>query len=215
MVFSKLPADWQVRDFGVEGKVCEFGLRLPNKRIMPIDSKWAATSLLEKFMACEEISGKKKIKLDIEKAVLRKAEEVKKYLDPETTCGFGVAVVPDAIYDLCGATLCQVFEMRVAVISYSMFVPYLLLVFQTNLKASVDVDMHKLSHAISESEKSVKAIQDKLDGSFSKGITQLSNSRDEVKREVANVSKLLNGIHVDKVNHQIDEPLAALVTDNL
>jgi DNA recombination protein RmuC len=212
MVFSKLPADWQVRDFGVDGKVCEFGLRLPNKRIMPIDSKWAATNLLEKFMACEEISVKKKIKADIEKAVLRKAEEVRKYLDPETTCGFGVAVVPDAIYDLCGATLCQVFEMRVAIISYSMFVPYLLLVFQTNLKTSVDIDMHKLSHAISESEKSIKAIQDKLDGSFSRGITQLANSRDEVKREAANVSKLLNSIHMDKDEQQVNAPMAIGIT---
>lgn len=215
MVFSKLPADWQVRGFMVEGKICEFGLRLPNKRILPIDSKWTATGLLEQFTACEEIRGRQKIKLDIEKAVLRKAEEVRKYLDPETTCGFGVAVVPDAIYDLCGATLCQVFEMRVAIISYSMFIPYLLLVFQTNLKTSVDIDMHKLSHAISESEKSIKAIQDKLDGSFSRGITQLSNGRDEVKREAANISKLLNSIHVDKINYQANEPPSALITADL
>ena len=211
MVFSRLPADWQVRNFKVEGKVCEFGLRLPNKRILPIDSKWTATSLLERFTDCEEISGKQRIKADIEKAVLRKAQEVRQYLDPETTCGFGVAVVPDAIYDLCGATLCQVFEMRVAIISYSMFIPYLLLVFQTNLKTSVDVDLHKLSHAISESEKSIKNIQDKLDSSFSRGITQIANSRDEVKREAANISKLLNSIQRDRSNLLEDVSAVALM----
>lgn len=46
-VFAKLPAEWQVRNFKVAGKAVEFGLRLPNNLILPIDSKWAATSLLE------------------------------------------------------------------------------------------------------------------------------------------------------------------------
>ena len=208
MVFSRLPAEWQVRDFKVQGLTCEFGLRLPNKRILPIDSKWPATSLLEQFLACEDISGKQKIKTQIEKAVVKKAEEVQKYLCPEKTVGYGVAVVPDAVYDLCGATLCQVFDLNVAIISYSMFIPYLLLVFQTNLKTSKDIDLHKLGHAVSESEKSIKAIQEELDGRFSRAMTQIANSRNEVKREAAKMSDLLNGIHKDSGAWRADNPVA-------
>lgn len=196
-VFSRLPTEWQVRNFKVQGLTCEFGLRLPNKRILPIDSKWTATTLLEQFSACEEISGKQKIKTQIEKAVVKKAEEVQKYLCPEKTVGYGVAVVPDAVYDLCGATLCQVFDLNVVVISYSMFIPYLLLVFQTNLKTSKDIDLHKLGHAVSESEKNIKEIQDELDGRFSTALTQLTNSRATMKKEAAKMSELLNGIHRD------------------
>jgi DNA recombination protein RmuC len=55
VVFGKLPAEWQVRDFKISGKVVEFGLRLPNDLILPIDSKWTATHLLEKFVAAEEV----------------------------------------------------------------------------------------------------------------------------------------------------------------
>lgn len=209
MVFSRLPAEWQVRGFTVQGRICEFGLRLPNKRILPIDSKWPATSLLEQFMACDEISGKQKIKIQIERAVVKKAEEVQKYLCPEKTVGYGVAVVPDAVYDLCGATLCQVFDLNVAVISYSMFIPYLLLVFQTNLKTSKDIDLQKLGQAVSESEKSIKAIQDKLDGSFTTGLTYLSNSRDVLKKEAAILSKLLNGIHIDNDVHGVEKPVTS------
>ena len=206
-VFCKLPADWQVRNFMVEGKICEFGLRLPNKRVLPIDSKWPATSLLERFHACEEAGDKRKIKGEIEKAVLKKAEEVQKYLDPDKTIGFGVAVVPDAVYDLCGATLHQTFHLKVAVVSYSMFIPYLLFIFQTNLKTSQDVDLHKLAHAVSESEKSIKNIQDELDGRFSRAMSQIVNSRDAVKREAAQMSKLLNGIHIDNVPQEVDGPV--------
>lgn len=198
LVFSRLPADWQVRNFLVEGCTCEFGLRLPNKKIVPIDSKWPATTLLEQFLACEDISGKKKIKTLIERAVLKKAEEVQKYLDPDKTIGFGIAVVPDAVYDLCGATLCQVFELKVAVISYSMFIPYLLLVFQTNMRSSSDIDLHKLSHAVSEAERSIKVIQDEIDGRFSKAVNSLNMSRNEVKKETAKMLHLLSSVHRDE-----------------
>ena len=44
VIFSKLPAEWQVRNFKIGGKSVEFALRLPNELIMPIDSKWTATS---------------------------------------------------------------------------------------------------------------------------------------------------------------------------
>lgn len=198
LVFSKLPADWQVRNFLVEGCTCEFGLRLPNKRIVPIDSKWPATTLLEQFLACEDIAGKKRIKTLIERAVVKKAEEVQKYLDPDKTIGFGIAVVPDAVYDLCGAALCQVFTLKVAVISYSMFIPYLLLVFQTNMRTSGDIDLHKLSHAVTEADKSIRAIQEEIDGRFSKAVNALSASRNEVKKETAKMAHLLSGIHIDE-----------------
>ena len=54
-VFSKLPVDWQVRDLRVGDKRVEFGLRLPNNLVLPIDSKWPATNLLEQFTSCEDV----------------------------------------------------------------------------------------------------------------------------------------------------------------
>ncbi|MGH7658244.1 MAG: DNA recombination protein RmuC, partial [Gemmatimonadales bacterium] len=48
-IFANLPQEWQVRDFKIGGKSCEFGLRLPSNLILPIDSKWPATDLLERY----------------------------------------------------------------------------------------------------------------------------------------------------------------------
>ena len=96
VVLSQLPAAWQVRDLRVGNKTVEFGLRLPNSLVLPIDSKWAATDLLERFLAAEEVDEQRRLKSEIEKTVLAKAKEVQKYIDPNLTLDFGVAVVPDA-----------------------------------------------------------------------------------------------------------------------
>ena len=61
MVFAKRPAEWQVRNFRVGGRPVEFGLRLLNNLILPIDSKWAATNLLEQFVAAESISAQQEL----------------------------------------------------------------------------------------------------------------------------------------------------------
>ena len=74
MVFSKLPIEWQVRDFRIGGKCVEFALRLPNNLIMPIDSKWAATNLLEQFINSDDIQEQQRLKKDIENASFSKSE---------------------------------------------------------------------------------------------------------------------------------------------
>jgi DNA recombination protein RmuC len=125
VVFAKLPPDWQVRDFRVGNKVVEFGLRLPNNLVLPIDSKWTATHLLEQFMACDDPAEQQGLRDRIGAAVLDRAKEVRKYIDPNVTVNFGVVAVPDAIYDLCCSIQPDVFQLGVVLIGYSMFVPYL------------------------------------------------------------------------------------------
>ena len=53
-MFSRLPAEWQVYDFRVAGGVVEFGLRLPNNLVLPIDHKWPAVDLLDRLAASDD-----------------------------------------------------------------------------------------------------------------------------------------------------------------
>jgi len=147
VVFAKLPPDWQVRDFRVGNKVVEFGLRLPNSLVLPIDSKWTATHLLEQFVACDDPTEQQGLRDRIGAVVLDRAKEVRKYVDPNVTVNFAVVAVPDAVYDLCCGIQADVFQLGVVLISFSMFVPYLLLVFQTVLKTSQSIDLQKLDTA--------------------------------------------------------------------
>src|SRR3990172_1464845 len=207
VVFSKLPPDWQVRNFRVGDKAVEFGLRLPNNLVLPIDSKWAATNLLEKFMQSDDPNEQQMLKSQIETVVLNKAKEVRKYLDPNITVNFGVAAVPDAIYDLCSGLQADVFQLNVVLVSYSMFVPYLLLVFQTILKASQNIDLQKLDPYLQSADDSIKALQQELEGRFSKAITMLSNSRDDMGIQL---SKLRSGLTSLKISSYQQPNVATL-----
>lgn len=196
VVFSKLPIEWQVRDFKIGGKSVEFALRLPNNLIMPIDSKWAATNLVEQFINTDDIQEQQRLKKAIENVVLSKAKEVRKYLDPSITVNFGVAVVPDAVYDLCTGIQSETFQLNVVLVSYSMFVPYLLLVFQTTLKNGQSIDLQKLDAHLQTAQESIKAIQDELDGRFSRAMTMMNNSRDEMRAILGKLSGSLTGLQI-------------------
>ena len=196
VVFSRLPAEWQVRDFTLANRTVEFGLRLPNRLILPIDSKWAATDLLERFTESDDLREKQGLKRQIERAVLHKAREVKKYLDPNLTTAFGVAVVPDAVYDLCTGIQPDVFAMNVVLISYSLFVPYLLLVFQTVLKSTQHIDIQRLEAFLGSVEENLEAMQGELEGRYSRALTMLENSGSEMRAQLSQVRSGLSGLQV-------------------
>ena len=193
-VFAKLPAEWQVRNFRVGNKSVEFGLRLPNNLILPIDSKWAATNLIEQLVNCDNPDEQQKLKAQIESAVMSKAKEVKKYIDPSLTVNFGIAAVPDAVYDACCGIQADVFQMNVVLVSYSMFVPYLLLVFQMVLKTSQNIDLEKLADYTKTAQENIKKLQEELEGRFSKAITMLNNSRGDMSTYLSKVSSSLTSL---------------------
>lgn len=196
VVFAKLPIEWQVRDFEIGGKSVEFALRLPNNLIMPIDSKWAATNLLEQFVNADGIQEQQRLKKAIEDAVFQKAKEVRKYIDPSRTVNFGIAVIPDAVYDLCIGIQSEIFQSNVVLVSYSMFIPYLLLVFQMSLKNGQSIDLQKLDTYLQVAQESVKSLQDELDGRFSRAITMMNNSRDDMRAILGKMGGSLTGLQM-------------------
>lgn len=195
-LISKLPSEWQVQNFRVGNKPVEFGLKLSNGLILPIDSKWAATDLLEQYSISNEPNEQKKLQEQIEKIVLSKAKEVQKYIEPNITTSFGVAVIPDAVYDICPTVNIETRKHRVVVVSYSMFLPYLLLVFDTVLRTSRTVDMEKLNASIQTVNKSLSDIGEELEGRYSKAITMLEMSKRDLKGYVGKANSALAGAHI-------------------
>jgi DNA recombination protein RmuC len=181
LVLAQLPAAWQVRNFQIGNKIVEFGLRLPNNLVLPIDSKWTAVGLLEQLAGTQDPDEGQRLKAQIEKAVLAKAREVRKYIDPSVTASFGIAAVPDAVYDVCSAVWVEVMEMGVVLLSYSLFIPYLLLVYQTTLSTSHDLDLQQIVAYVRRTQESLTLVQGELEGRLSKAITMLENSRDEMR----------------------------------
>ena len=196
VVFAKLPIEWQVRNFNVNGKTVEFGLRLPNNLVLPIDSKWPATHLLEQFAAAHDPEEQKRLKGEIEKSILQKAKEVGKYIDPDLTMPFGIAVVPNSAFDLSSGVLTDVYKLNVVLVSYSMLIPYLMLVLQTALKTMQTVDLQKLDAYLQTVQNSIQAMQDELDGRFAKALTMLANSRDDMRAQIGKASSSLTSLQI-------------------
>jgi hypothetical protein len=69
---------------------------------------------------------------------------------------FGIAVVPDAIYDLCCGIRTDVFKSKVLLVSYSMLIPYLLLVHHTHLKASQNIDLKNSAQLYTRQKKYIR-----------------------------------------------------------
>lgn len=187
-VFAKLPAEWQVRDLRIDNKPVEFALRLPNGLLVPIDSKWAATNLVEQYSNCLDPDEQKRLKVRIEEAVLKKAREVKKYIDPKVTANFGIAAVPDAVYDLCPGVQVEAYRSNVLLISYSMFLPYLLLIFQTILKTERNLNLEELEAYLKSTREGLDALQKELEGRMAGAIKMLSNSRVDMSMTVSKLS---------------------------
>lgn len=196
-IFANLPPEWQVRDFKIAGKPVEFGLRLPTNLVLPIDSKWPATDLIERYAAAATPDEQRRLQQEIERCVLAKAREVEKYLDPSVTVSMGVAVVPDAVYDLCPAARAEAFALNVAIISYSMFTPYLLLVYHTALTARQTVDTQKLLAFLGTIERVTRELQDEIDGRLSRGLAMLTNSRDEMRVHVGKLETSALALRLD------------------
>ncbi|HIE12339.1 MAG TPA: DNA recombination protein RmuC [Desulfotomaculum sp.] len=195
-VFAQLPPEWQLRDFRVGNKVVEFGLRLPNGLVLPIDSKWPATGLLEQFAASADPSEQQKLKKQIEDIVLNKAREVKKYLDPSLTADFAVLAVPDAVYGLCAGIQAAAFRENVVIVGHSMFLPYLLLVFQTILKSAQDIDLERLRTSLETFREGISALQNELDTRFSKALAMLNNSQNEMRTYLSKLDRQLAALQV-------------------
>jgi DNA recombination protein RmuC len=196
LIFAKLPVEWQVRNFKVNGRTVEFGLKFPNNLVLPIDSKWAATNLLEQFIGCDNLEEQQRLKTEIEKVVILKAKEVRKYIDPNITISFGVAVVPDAIYDICSTIYPEIFRIGVVLVSYSMFVPYLLLVFHTILKSEQSIDLQKLDTYLQTAQTGLNNLQEEINGRFSRALTMLNNSRDDMQAHISSVNSNITGIKI-------------------
>lgn len=195
-VLSSLPAEWRVHDLRVGSRVVEFGLRLPNGLVLPIDSKWPATNLLEQFVASDDVTEKQRLKGQIERTVVARAREVRKYLEPGVTLGFGVAVLPDAIFDLCATAHSEAIQENVVLVSQSMLVPYLLLVFETVLKTSQSIDLEKLSTYLRDAEQSVRELQKELEGTYPHALKMLGNSRDRMAQQTARIGSRLASLRV-------------------
>ena len=193
-LLAQLPAEWQVRNWRIGNKVVEFGLRLPDGAVLPIDCKWTGAELLERLDAAESPLEARRAKDQLVAAVVARAKEVSKYVDPMTTAGLGIAVVPDGVYAHCLEAQASLIRDRVVVIGQSLLLPYLLLVFQAVLAGARDVDLQRLNAALDSCLDGIQAAQDEVEGRLARALIMFENGRSAISATLAEAAAALSGV---------------------
>jgi hypothetical protein len=179
-----LPPQWRVTNHQVGGKVVEFAIRLPDGLFLPIDSKVVAQGDLDTLDREQDPERRAKLEKEIQRQVLRKATEVRKYVD-ERSAGFAIAAVSDGLYRLSGPVLPEAYQQhRALIVPYSLLVPFILMVYEQH-RHSGNVDPARIGRLLSEAQRHLEAANDALNGPFSQALIRATNARDDLRGKLA------------------------------
>jgi DNA recombination protein RmuC len=196
-ILAQLPAELREMNLTINNKPVEFALRLPHGRLLPIDSKWPALSALERLQETEDPILRKALVEEIQTEVKKKIREVTKYLDPDRTIRLGVLAVPDAVFDVCVDAHVEAFKQGIVIISYTQAIPYLLSLLQVVRRFGTEIDTARLSQALTTIADALEKMDGEVDGRLSRAITQLQNSREELKAHLSRARQGVRGLQVE------------------
>jgi DNA recombination protein RmuC len=172
---AEFPPEMVVRDFTVGGRVCEFALRMPDGKLLPIDSKWPSTELLDELAGARG-PGAEEARRRIEKAVSVRLREVAGYIEPSLTVPLAVAAVPDAVYACCRKAHAVGQQARVLIVSYSLAVPLLLGMWNLYRTYASDVDDAQVRARLHEVSVVLAQLGERLESQLSRGLKMAGNA---------------------------------------
>lgn len=204
-ILAQLPPELRETNLTINNKPVEFALRLPHGRLLPIDSKWPALSALERLREAEDPGLRRALAEEIQGEVKKKVREVTKYLDPDRTIQLGVLAVPDAVFDLCVDAHVEAFKQGIVIISYTQAIPYLLSLLQVVLRFGAEIDTARLSQALKTVADALERMDTEVDGRLSRTITQLQNSREDLKAHLSRARQGVRGLRSEASPAELPE----------
>src|SRR5438309_9494398 len=192
-----LPPEMLQRNVWVGGKVVELALRVPGGKLLPMDSKWVSSVAREQLADTSlDASRRAQLTATVEREVERRVREVSEYIDPATTSPFGLAVIPDAAYDVCRSAIVNAHSRHVMVVGYAMALPYLLTLYQLHLQFARTVDMDKLQSALIDIERQVDVLEAILENRVQRSLTVLQNAYTEGKQATAKIRASAQAVQI-------------------
>jgi len=208
-----LPADMLQRNAWVGGKVVEFAIRLPGGKLLPIDSKWAATPGLEALAEPDlQPARRSQLMAQVEKEVERRIREVSQYIDPSCTTPWALAAIPDAAYSICRGAFAEAHRRHVIIVGYSMALPYVLALYQLYMQFARTVDMENLQACLMDVDRQLDALEGVLENRIQRAVVMLGNAYTEGKQISARIRASAQSIQVsERVGDGPPAPSLALV----
>jgi len=190
---SCFPPDMIQTDVAIGGKRVEFALVMCDGRLLPIDSKWPGTDLLQRLG--EEIDPDQRLALcaEVEDQVSRRAREVAGYIDSERTLPWAVAAVPNAVFAACRKAPAEAHSRGVIVLPYAMLIPYLLTLYHLHLRYASRADIAQTQTRLVEIARLLDNMERTLEGKLYRASTMLANACSECGQFVAAMRACVTG----------------------
>jgi hypothetical protein len=91
----------------------------------------------------------------------------------------------------------EAFKQGIVIISYTQAIPYLLSLLQVVLRFGTEIDTARLSQALTTLADALERMDGEVDGRLSRAITQLQNSREELKGSLSRARQGVRGLQVE------------------
>jgi len=202
-ILSNFPPEMIVKDFKTKGKTVEFGLVLANGKIVPIDSKWTSTDLLEELSNSQNEQEKQKIVEQIRKVVAKRVSEISQYIDSSITYPWAIAAVPDSVHSLCADEHLEAYRKdHVILISYSMTLPYLLTLYSMHLQYGFGIDIENLKNHLVDIKRNLIKMDDVLTNYIDKSYTMVKNAADSYRQLIGSIKNSVASIESSKIKEE-------------
>lgn len=159
-----LPPEWVATNVDFPNRThVEFAIRTPTGQLIPIDSKWTGTELLVALDQARELTEKNEIIKKIQRETYQRALETLKYRDDFRTVGFCIAAVPDRVFECSQKIQPTLIKLNVVLISYSMLIPYVLIIINFLLSNARGLRAIESSSIIQQTLLEIENLQEHID----------------------------------------------------
>ena len=186
-IFKIFPSEWIIFDYPVEGKPVEFGLKLPDGRVMPMDSKVVALSEMAQLATETNEMARQQLIKKVELEVMKKIKEVAGYIHPPVTWDRALMMVPDAIYALLKDTFIRAYQQSVILVPYSMAIPYILTFLDLHKKTLATYDEQQVRSFLEDLDRALNEMETVLENQVARGNTMIANAYSEYKKIVGKI----------------------------
>ena len=186
-IFKLFPPELIVFDYRIEGKPVEFGLKLPDSRIVPMDSKVIAIEEMSKLETEQDEDVRARLIKKVELEVAKKIKEVSAYIHPPITWDRALMLIPDALYSVLKESFARAYSQSVILIPYSMAVPYILTFLDLHKQTLATYDEQQIKSFLEDLDRSLNEMETVLENQIARGNTMISNAYNEYKRLVGKV----------------------------
>ncbi|MFA5270289.1 MAG: DNA recombination protein RmuC [Patescibacteria group bacterium] len=202
-ILKVFPPELIVFDYPIEGKPVEFGLKLADGKIVPMDSKIVALEELTRLETETNEDVRSRLIKKAELEVAKKIKEVASYIHPPTTYEQAIMLIPDLLYSVLKEAPYRASQHSVILLSYSMAVPYILTLRHLHSRTLATYDEQQVTAFLDDLGRILNEMEDALENKLTRGNTMITNATGEYRQMLSRIrgriSRLAEASHLPEL----------------